>query len=581
MADPTKNLQTFCKKRAERLSSPIGIFQLRVVNIGEVNRAKMIFSYCQKCGLYITVPDEFAGGVGSCPRCKISLQIPTPLTSDSAYFVAELRYLASPAGTTIPDGLPAIATSALGPSLRYECPHWQEKYESLRAAGFRQGTCTKCGAVNMPVGAEVEFPRKFRTPEDGTKPMEMEGDFLLAQPSIDQTPSDSIIEGVVIPDEAEVEAEIINAAPGMSADGSQNMIPPSSTLPNLPNHAKWSYLLKGKPAGPVSADELMRLQQIGKINPSTPIWQHGMDGWLPIDNFPQLIYRPNDSKKTRETKPKLTPHQLSQYLLRHCQYIFWTFIVFVSFIVLLAVTRHTFEDLGPGALPTASTSAAFLILCMLIYGVVFVGVNSKRMKILPSVVRVQAIGGVLGLVWCLVVAFFFVFQPPPENKYEKTHTQWSVQRAKEVAHIFAKGDVVKSYKLVTWNKFQFNNEDIGKKYRETESHIEKKKIIAGVFLVLDKKMKPPPPNPTPKTKNETPEISPSGAMKDLKKTGKSAKKSVPKKPKIPRLINWRLVGSPSSQTVVEGVNSANKNKFVFTFNIGMLVQLQIKEHQKK
>ena len=47
----------------------------------------------------------------------------------------------------------------------------------------------------MPVGEEAQFPRKYRTPEDGTKPIEMEGEFLLAQPSIDQTLSASIIEG--------------------------------------------------------------------------------------------------------------------------------------------------------------------------------------------------------------------------------------------------------------------------------------------------------------------------------------------------------------------------------------------------
>jgi len=526
--------------------------------------------------LYITVPDEFAGGAGACPRCKISLHIPTPIPPDSPHYVPGLRYLSSPAGTPAPDGLPVIATTELGPSLRYECPHCQEKYESLRAAGVRQGTCTKCGAVNMPVGKDVQFPRKYRTPEDGTKPIEMEGDFLLAQPSIDQTPSDSIIEGVIIPDEAEEDDEAID----MSDDDSENAIPPSSTVPTLPNDAIWSYLLKGKPAGPVSTEGLMQLQQSGKINTSTPIWQHGMDGWMPIDNFPQLIYRPSEQTGKPKAKPKLTNLQLSRYLLRHCQYIFWTFIVFVTFVILLSVTQQTFKDLGPETMPIVSVTAAFLILCMLIYGVIFVGINSKRMKILPSIVRIQAIGGVLGLVGCLAVTFIFVFQAPPENKSTEKHNQWSVKRAKNVAYVFVKSDIYKSYKLVRWNEFQFNDEDLGKKYRETDSHREKKKIIAGVFLVFNNAMKPPPPKPTPKSEDKIAEIATSTPTKDLKKTDKNAKKSVPKKPKIPRLINWRLVSSPSSQTVVEAVNSANKNKFVFTFNIGTLIQLQIKEYPK-
>ena len=185
-----------------------------------------------------------------------------------------------------------------------------------------------------------------------------------------------------------------------------------------------------------------------------------------------------------------------------------------------------------------------------------------------------------------MVMLFFGFQTPRENKYTKTHTQWSVQRAKEVAHVFTKSNIRQSHKLVKWNEFQFNGEDFGKKYRETDSPTEKKKIIAGIFLTFNKGMKPPPSKPTPKSKDKTTKIATSmpakDSVKDSEKTGKSTKKSVPKKPDIPRLINWRLASSPSSQTVVKATNSANKNRFVFTFNVGgMLIQLEINEYQKK
>ena len=533
----------------------------------------MIFSYCRKCGLYITVPDEFAGGAGSCPRCKISLQIPTPVQPDSPHYVAGLRYLANPSGAPGGKGLPTIATTELGPSHRYECPHCEEKYESLRAAGPRQGTCPKCGAVNTPAGPEVQFPRKYRTPEDGTSPVRMEGDFLLAQPSIDQTPSDSIIEGVIISDEAEDVDEVI--------DESQTAIPPSSTLPTLPNNAKWSYLVKGKPAGPVSTAELMRLQQGGKINLSTPIWQHGMDGWVPIENFPQLIYKPPKPTDKPRGKPELTQHQLSRYLLHHCQYIFWAFVVFVSFVVLVFVTRQTFEDLGPETMPIVSVAVAFLILCTLIYGVIFVGINSKRMKILPPIVRIQALGAVFGLVGCLVVTLFFGFQTPQENKYTKTHTQWSLRRAKEVAHVFVKSNILQSKKLVKWSEFQFNGKDLGSKYRETYSPTEQDKIIAGVFLAFNKAMKPPPVRVTPESNDKPVGSATSVPAEDSEKKPKNPKKGVLKKTHIPRLINWRLLSLPSSNTVVEAANSANKNRFVFTFNLGMLIQLEIKEFQNQ
>jgi len=535
----------------------------------------MIFSYCQKCGLYITVPDEFAGGAGACPRCKISLQIPSPISEDSPHYVSGLRYISGPAGASIPEGLPAIAITALGPSLCYECPHCGEKYESLRAAGYRQGTCTKCGAVNTSVGKEAEFPRKYDTPEDGTKPIKLEGEFLLAQPSLDQTPSDSIIEGVIISDEAKSPDETIET----SDEESQTPKPPASAA-GLPSHAKWSYLLKGKPAGPVSTAELTRLQQSGKINPSTPVWQHGMDGWKPIDNFPQLIYRPPKptNKSKAKSQPKLTQHQLSQYLMRHCQYIFWIFIVVVSLVVLMFVTRQTFADLGPETIPTVSITATFLILCTLIYGVIFVGINSKRMKILPPIVRIQGIGGTLGLVGCLVIASFFGFQKLQENEYTQTRTQWSIQRAKEVAHVFANSsakNLRQSHKLVKWNEFQFNGEDLGKKYSETDSLTERNKIIAGVFLAFNEAMKPPPPKPTQELKDKPADIA------ATPKPVEDSKKSVPKKPETPILTNWELGSNPSSQTVVTGTNSANKNRFVFTFHVGMLIQLDIEKHQTK
>ncbi len=523
------------------------------------------------------MPDEFAGGAGACPRCKIALQIPTPLAENSPYYVTGLRYIAYPSGAVPPEGLPLIAISGLGPSLRYECPHCEEKYESLAAPGFRQGTCPKCGAVNTPAGEEAEFPRKFRTPEDGTAPIQMEGDFLLAQPSIDQTPSDSIIEGVMIPEDSAATEETIE-----EPDDESQVIPPSSEVPDIPNHMKWSYLVKGKPAGPVSVGGLLRLQQSGKINPSTPVWQHGMDGWMPIEKFPQLLYKPEHEQPhdKPEKKPQPTQYQLSRYLLRHCQYIFWSFVAVISFLILMLITQQTFSDLGPETIPIVSMGFAFGILCMLIYGVIFVGINSKRMKILPPIIRMQSFGGILGLTGCLVITLLFGFRPMQEEQYTQTHVQWSIQRAREVTSVFEQDKLRQSYNIVKWREFTFNGADIGAKYQRAKTPADKNKVIAVVFAAFNEAMKPPPkpkPKPGDKSKNLA-------TASPTDKPSENPDEIVPVKPEKvepPRLTRWRIVPSASELTIVEAVNSANARKFIFAFKIGMLVELEIKKAPKK
>lgn len=508
----------------------------------------MILSYCRKCGLYFTVADEFAGGAGSCPRCRISLRIPSPIPADSPHYVANLRYLARVTGTAEADGLPPIATSNLGPSCRYECPHCGEKYESLRAADYHQGTCPKCGAINMPTGDEVVFPRKYCTPENGTKPLEMEGEFLLANPSIDQTPGDSIIEGVIISDESSNEDTENTAADDKtdksaaetSDNGSPAPQPPaaaarrsSSAANKQSKNHKWLYLSKGKPTGPVSAGQLLQLQRDGKINPSTPIRQEGMDRWMPIDNFPQLIYTPARPTRKPDTKPPITLHQppRSFSILRRYKYVF--------------------------------AAAAVIAL----------------------------VAGILALQNP---------QIPQENESTK-HLQWSVQRAENVARLFTNFSELsafsafsakslrQSHNLVKWNEFRFNGKDIGKLCREADSPAEKNKIIASVFLAFNDAMKSPPqipPNPAAKSKNKTTNDIPipkagkpsvkSSVKNSVEKSVEKSEKDVAAKPEIPRLTNWRLVSNNSCQTVVEGINSINKSRFIFTFDVGMLIRLEIR-----
>ena len=45
--------------------------------------------------------------------------------------------------------------------------------------------------------------------------------------------------------------------------------------------ANWHYEQDGKPAGPVSEDELRTLASTGAVSPTTRVWREGMGDWQP------------------------------------------------------------------------------------------------------------------------------------------------------------------------------------------------------------------------------------------------------------------------------------------------------------
>ncbi len=165
----------------------------------------MINSYCRLCGLYLSVPDEFAGGRGGCPRCKTALQIPTPIPENSPGHVEYLRYIAEPADQAAAGATPVIVTDELSDSIKYNCSNCKCLFESLKAPGWTQGQCPSCETVNDDsTGEVVTFPRQLAsapkkdsppTTTDSTKPSwNMEGDFLVAEAHENQSLSDSVIE---------------------------------------------------------------------------------------------------------------------------------------------------------------------------------------------------------------------------------------------------------------------------------------------------------------------------------------------------------------------------------------------------
>lgn len=121
----------------------------------------MIQTYCYNCGLFITVNNTFAGGKGTCPRCKTKLRIPKPKSPGSANFSPLLRYVTTPASKpAMPAGSYPVVTENLGPSNRYHCAKCGNKFESLLSKTCAQSQCPACKSTGEIISEDVKFPRQ-------------------------------------------------------------------------------------------------------------------------------------------------------------------------------------------------------------------------------------------------------------------------------------------------------------------------------------------------------------------------------------------------------------------------------------
>lgn len=155
----------------------------------------MIHAYCHHCGLYLTIPAEFSGGQGACPRCHTRLRIPEAFSPDTPGYDAELRYYAFPLGS--PAATTSISPSA-GKSHRFRCQCSQE-YESLKAAAVPPGRCPACGRENAPQGSPVTFPRlETISPATKAEDFPLEEEFPIAQRCVNQLRDTKVLGAIVI-----------------------------------------------------------------------------------------------------------------------------------------------------------------------------------------------------------------------------------------------------------------------------------------------------------------------------------------------------------------------------------------------
>ncbi|MCK5557876.1 MAG: DUF4339 domain-containing protein, partial [Candidatus Hydrogenedentes bacterium] len=192
---------------------------------------------------------------------------------------------------------------------------------------------------------------------------EMDGEFLVAGRSENQTSSDSVIQ--VLPLLAEGEAD----APGLalkearkyspdldseldaalSGPGADHTDTPAESPPPSPASSReapqWYYLLKDERCGPVTTYRLRQLLHGGKVNRSVSVWREGMDKWQPIDALEELAVE-LDSAGGVSANDEISSLQRTRKLSRDCSSLLWMFVTAVCLMLLLCVTKQTFADLG-------------------------------------------------------------------------------------------------------------------------------------------------------------------------------------------------------------------------------------------
>ncbi|MBS3821114.1 MAG: hypothetical protein GVY16_11020 [Planctomycetes bacterium] len=151
--------------------------------------ADIIESHCHSCGLYIRVPQEFAGGKGQCPRCKTIVRVPAGLRTGHPQNIPGMRYVAMPA-VTGPQKKALAITSRHGPAVRFLCTECENTFESIKVFEASHKRCPNCGADGEPVKDAIKFPRPASS---------MHADIIKQQPEADH--------GVYIPEAIPVDHE--------------------------------------------------------------------------------------------------------------------------------------------------------------------------------------------------------------------------------------------------------------------------------------------------------------------------------------------------------------------------------------
>jgi predicted Zn-ribbon and HTH transcriptional regulator len=118
----------------------------------------MIDAYCRNCGLHISVPDEFSGGKGKCPRCLAGVRIPRPIEKTRPEYTPGLRYITEDP-TKAARETPAIVSSEDGANVLYRCTGCSQQFQSLQVRDEFSSICPNCKKNGVVVNPDLKFPR--------------------------------------------------------------------------------------------------------------------------------------------------------------------------------------------------------------------------------------------------------------------------------------------------------------------------------------------------------------------------------------------------------------------------------------
>ena len=413
------------------------------------------------------------------------------------------------------------------------------------------------------MGHIVSFPRQLasagqRPPSEseiqaasapGQILWDMQGEFLVAKPDENQSPSDSIIEPlpfspIPIDESAKLEPEPIKpkvekptepkpvkpdpepikpkvekpaepkpvkpepepikpkvenpAEPepvkpqGENAKSAEADIPLRPT-PDISKHTdienKWFYLLGGKEVGPITTKELQELVRSGKASSTVFVWQNGMESWIPIEEIDELNVEPPHEAEGSFTHSALSLTQRTSKLAHNANNLVWMAVTAAFTLVLLFAMRESLMDFD---LIVLQTTAAVMGLAMLIGLLVGIWIPLRDLRLFlrgTTTVQMKWLSGTGGLFTCILLAFMIGWQSGRGSAVPEP--EFAIKQAKKISDTLVFEKLSSSFNLIDWEHLIVDGEDFGERYRNTPLMDRKLYIMEDVYDVFLSAFDPP------------------------------------------------------------------------------------------
>jgi hypothetical protein len=360
----------------------------------------------------------------------------------------------------------------------------------------------------------------------------MQGEFLVAKPAQNQSPSDSIIEPTVLGS-----AEL--AGPDQASAGPTSPCPVVTPISGQAGGG-WFYLVHGQPVGPRTTEVMKTLLRTGKVSQAVFAWRDGMEIWMPIEDIPQLHVDPEPQAKVSLSRVSPSRAVRVGRVAHHAGNMLWMSISALCMVVLLLVMRESLKDFGP-AVPriTAMVLGAAMLLC-LGGGIVRLVQYWRIFHRSSATVRAKWLSGATGLLICILLTGLIGFHS--SHDAAGLQSDDSIELAKRIVDTLLFKDLSEANYLVDWDKLIVNGENFGQKYTNAPSMEDKQLLIEDVYETFINAMDPPFDRVHMQAR----------AMK-----------------------NWRVVQQKMDRTVVSATRPRSGAEMLFTLQGDRLIALRI------